>query len=184
METNRNTLPKVELDDLLGNPGSLGDTRRATEAAIRMQVADLMTAEHVIDDEAVLNSLGEVKFEHIQDEVIHYLEQLQIAKDKRIPGAAVPALVVDDRLVNALIAVAREDPLTTEKYRTQLEFLALDTNDQAPDEEFKFVDAIDQKDDMIGHEKFHTAKQLFVSLGRTALYHLVLVPIEKEKTAA
>ena len=184
METNHNTLPKVELDDLLGNPGSLGDTRRATEAAIRMQVADLMTAEHVVHDEAVLSNLIEAKFEHIQDEVIHYIEQLQDAQEKGISGVNVPVLTVDHHLVNMLIDVARQDPLTTEKYQTQLEFLALNTADYAPIEAFDFVDAIDDKDTMIGHEVFHTAKQTLTSMGKTALHHLVLLPAEKEKTAA
>ena len=174
MEINRTALPKVELNDLLGSPGSLSDTRRATEAAIRMQVADLMTAEHVVHDEAVLSALIEAKFEHIQDEVIHYLEQLQDAKEKGISGVTVPSLIVDDRFVNTLIDVAREDPLTTEKYRTQLELLALNVSDYAPIEAFDFVDAIDKKDDMIGHETFHTAKQTLASVGKTALHHLVL----------
>jgi hypothetical protein len=187
METNR-IAPKVELCDFLGNPGSLGETRRATEAAIRMQVADLMTIEHVVEDKAVVENFTEVKFEHIQADVLHYLEQLQDAKDRGIEGVEVPVLAVDNRLIDTLMAVARQDPLTEARSQIQLQLLALDDDvtevNQLPNEELSFVSVIDTKDDIIGHETMHTAKQALVSLGRSALNQLIAFPAVKLKSAA
>lgn len=178
----------VGLGELLGDPGVLRDTRLATEAAIKMQVADLMTIEAVADT-AVARDMYEQKYIHVQDEVLRYLESLEQARQLGVEGVQMPAIVPDEQFVTALIEAARGDYTTIARSQTQIEALALEdgvgvAHQAVSLDERLFIDPIERKEDMYGHESLHTAKQAIVSLSKLALRQLMMRPTDRPRLAA
>ena len=182
METREQSLIIEQHDrrfnEVLGDPGTMVGVRNEAEAAIRMKTADWVTIEQVVDPEQAEAQFKQ-KLASIQEELHHYVESLEMAKEKGVEGVVIPDLEFSDEFAEKLIEIARDDPRTQARVEAQMNALDLSAPEVSPDttDEFDiethFVDPIESKDDIYAYDLLHTAKQRILKLGHQAAKLLV-----------